>query len=1037
MLPIKGSDNVIKKFITFAIEKSILNHIFFLFLMLLGTFAYINIPKEIFPPTNLDSISITGSYTGASPDILDKMAVSTIEDDLKNLSDISTIESTIKSGFFSIKASLKDGAELDDVLSDAKDIISNIRRDLPSDMDEPTVKVIKNSFPLVTVAIASNEEKKKMLEIANALKSELSSIGDLSDISVRGDVDEELLFSLEDKKIEALGLNRTLVIQAISSLSTIFPVGIIKERRNHLSLSTYNGLKDIKAIKESIITVGTKKVRISDIAQVKFALGDASEISHFNALPNISLSINKAKTGNAITLVKEIRAILKKYEQQYDAYKFDVYTDSSIWIRNRLNTVISNILFGLILVTLSIYIFVNARISFVVGIGIPTSFLIGLIVTELLGYSLNMLSLLGALIALGMLVDEAIVVAENIQRHLEEGEDPKTAAINGVAEMFPAVLTATATTIFAFLPLLIMSGEMGVFIKVLPIMISVLLVSSLFEAFYFLPLHAKEMQRAPITVKKSAGFWNWAKKTYSKVLHALLVHRFITMGLFVIFVFGGTYVMFKHSKFQLFPDFDTTQIYVSGKVNKNFSLEETQALVSEIEKILLDEFSETDMDSVTSISGMKLDAKYKPEMGDNLFHIFVNLHERVPENFYNRLINPILSPEYDDSDMMRERSAQTIADEIKTLTERFHHDKNYEEFTVVVPGAGIVESDIEIAFQGKIEVVKKAIDILKSKMSSLEGVYNISDDLVEGEKELKLRVNRYGESLGFNEASLANTLRPLFLKAEIAKMFYEGKLTRIKSQELHKDSLSTLKNISVSIPNTNKTVRLSEISTFLIEPSYASIIKEDGIKIRSVLGSLNKEILTSSEFLKEVEATLNEIRNSGVTLQIKGEEKENKKIQKEMTQAGAIALFLIFIALIWMFDSIALSLFVLSTIPLSLFGVLLGHIIMSLNLTMPGMLGMVGLAGVVVNDGIIMIDFIRKAKDYDSFIKNASLRLRPILLTSITTILGLSTLIFFAAGQSVILQPMAVSLGFGIAWATVLNLFFLPLLFASVKKIKL
>lgn len=339
MLPSKRSDNVIKKFITFAIEKSILNHMFFLFLMLLGTFAYINIPKEIFPPTNLDSISITGSYTGASPDILDKMAASTIEDDLKNLSDISTIESTIKSGFFSIKASLKDGAELDDVLSDAKDIISNIRRDLPSDMDE------------------------------------------------------ELLFSLEDKKIEALGLNRTLVIQAISSLSTIFPVGIIKERRNHLSLSTYNGLKDIKAIKESIITVGTKKVRISDIAQVKFALGDASEISHFNALPNISLSINKAKTGNAITLVKEIRAILKKYEQQYDAYKFDVYTDSSIWIRNRLNTVISNILFGLILVTLSIYIFVNARISFVVGIGIPTSFLIGLIVTELLGYSLNMLSL--------------------------------------------------------------------------------------------------------------------------------------------------------------------------------------------------------------------------------------------------------------------------------------------------------------------------------------------------------------------------------------------------------------------------------------------------------------------------------------------------------------------------------------------------------------------------------------------------------------------------------------------------------------------
>ncbi len=335
---------MIKKFIAFSIEKSILNHIFFLFLLLLGSFAYINIPKEIFPPTNLDAISISGSYAGASPDILDKMVVSTIEDELKNLSEISSIESTIKNGFFRIKANLKDGEDLDDTLSEAKDIISNIKRDLPSDMDEPTAKVIKNSYPLVTIAIASHEETKKLLVVANALKRELSSIGDLSEIDIRGDIDEELLFSLEEKKIAALGLNTSSVIQALSSLSTIFPVGTIKESGNHLTLSTYNGLKDAKEIRESIITIGDKKVRIGDIAKVDFTLADATEISHFNALPNISVNINKAKTGNAITLVKEIRAILKTYEQKYSDYKFDVYTDSSIWIRNRLNTVISNIL---------------------------------------------------------------------------------------------------------------------------------------------------------------------------------------------------------------------------------------------------------------------------------------------------------------------------------------------------------------------------------------------------------------------------------------------------------------------------------------------------------------------------------------------------------------------------------------------------------------------------------------------------------------------------------------------------------------------
>ena len=308
---------MIKKIITFSIEKSILNHIFLLFIIILGIFAYNKIPKEIFPPTNLDAISISGYYSGASPDILNKMAVVNIEDELRNLSDISTIESTIKNGFFRIKADLKDNGDIEDTINEVKDIVSNIRRDLPSDMDEPITKRIKNSFPLVTIAIASNNPKEELLKIASLLKRELSSIKDLSDISVRGDVDKELLFKLYSGKIEALGLNKDRVIQSISSLSSIFPVGMIKQKGEHLFLSTFNGLKDIDQIKDTIISVGDKKVRVGDIAKISFSLSDPTEISHFNALPNISVNINKAKTGNSIALVKEIRAILKNYETKY------------------------------------------------------------------------------------------------------------------------------------------------------------------------------------------------------------------------------------------------------------------------------------------------------------------------------------------------------------------------------------------------------------------------------------------------------------------------------------------------------------------------------------------------------------------------------------------------------------------------------------------------------------------------------------------------------------------------------------------------
>lgn len=1026
---------MIKKLVSFFIEKSILNHLMFLFIFLLGSFAYIKIPKEIFPPMQLEAITITGSYAGASPDILDKMAVATIEDDLKNLSDIGEITTTIKNGSFAIKAELNEDADADQALRDAKDIISNLRRDLPNDMDEPIAKKVTNSFPLVTIAIASDNAPEALLEVAEKLKSELSDIKDLSDIQIRGDRDTELLFVLNDKKIEALGLSRSQVIASLANLSTVFPVGIIKERGNHLFLSTFNGIKELEELKESIISVGGKKVRIKEIADVRFTLSDPIEVSHFNAKPNISVNINKAKTGNAITLVKEIRAILKTYESSYSDYAFEIYTDTSIWIRNRLNTVISNILFGLILVGLSIYLFINVRISIVVTIGIPTSFLIGLIAAEMLGYSLNMLSLLGALIALGMLVDEAIVVAENIQRHLEEGDDPKTAAINGASEMFPAVLTATATTIFAFLPLLIMSGEMGVFMKILPIMISILLLSSLFEAFFFLPLHAKEILKKEKNHPRVDAFWHLLKRIYRNILTTLLEYKRISVTLFAFSILSCTAYLASISKFQLFPEFDTTQIYVNGKVNKNFSVTETQAFVTEIENALLGKLDDRDVSSITSISGMKLDNKSRPQISENYFHIFINLHEHSPENFYNTYINPLFSPEYDDSDMIRQHGAKEISEEIKTLTHAFFKDPRFEEFNVIVPGAGIVESDIEISFSGDEEAIKAQIAALTKKMQGIEGVFNITTDLIEGEKELKLKINRYGEQLGFSEQYLSDHLKPLFLKAEISKMFYQDELIRIRSQDVGKDESQTLQNLFISVPNTTQKVRLADVTEFIQKPSYATLYKEDGEKIWTLYGSLDKQKITSSEFLLQIEDMLEQIEQSGIDIFIKGEEKENQKIQQEMMQAAVIAIFLIFITLIWMFNSITLSLFVLSSIPLSILGVLLGHIIMGLNLTMPGMLGVVGLAGVVVNDGIIMIDFLRKTSTRQAFLDKATLRLRPILLTSITTILGLSTLIFFASGQAVILQPMAVSLGFGLAWATILNLLFLPLLYATFHKI--
>jgi multidrug efflux pump subunit AcrB len=656
----------------------------------------------------------------------------------------------------------------------------------------------------------------------------------------------------------------------------------------------------------------------------------------------------------------------------------------------------------------------------------------------MMGYSLNMLSLLGALIALGMLVDEAIVVAENIYRHLENGDTPKDAAINGAAEVFPAVLTATATTIFAFLPLLIMSGEMGVFMRVLPIMISILLLSSLFEAFFFLPLHAKDFLKVKTKEKKNESWWRSFNLIYKQILSFIIHYKKSILSAFVFVTLFFIGVFFKNIDFQLFPDFDTTEIYISGKVNINYDIHNTQEIVNEVEKLLLANLSKDDISSIASVSGFMLDAKYRPHVAENNFHIFINLHERKPENFFNIYINPYLSPEYDDTNMRRSRSALEILEDVKKLTDKFATDERFEEFKAVVPGAGIVESDVEIALSHpNIKVVEEAVKILSEKLSQIEGVFNVQHDLQEGKKELKLRVNEYGQSLGFSEKLISTYLRPYYFKAESGKMFYNGELINIRTQESFKDNFDSISTFYLPIPNSDKKVKLSEVVDFDFVDGYSDIYKDDGRRVSSVFASLNKSIMTSGKMFKLLEAQLKQIEEKGVSVEIKGEEKEGDKVKEEMLRAAIIAVFLIFLALVWMFDSIVLSILILTTIPLSLFGVLGGHLLMGLNLTMPGMLGVVGLSGVVVNDGIIMMDFLKKAKSYEDIIKYATMRLRPILLTSITTVLGLATLIFFASGQAVILQPMAISLGYGIAWATVLNLFYIPLVFTIVKGKKL
>lgn len=1023
---------MIQRIIEFGLKKSILNHLLLLFILVLSIFAYLKIPKEIFPPANMDKILISGTYAGASSDVLDKIAVEDIEDELLSVAEVTKIDSIIKNGSFSITAELREGEDIGLVVDDIKDIITQVQTNLPSDMDEPTVKTVVQNFPLITVAVYSQTQisKEELLDIAEEVKSRIQQLKDLENVTVLGKSDKELLISFDEEKIEAFGLSTIEVISAVQNLSSIFPVGIIKDRTRHYYLSTFNGEKDIEDIKNTKIKVEGKTLYLKDIANIKYTFADVTDKSHFDGRTNVAISISKSEEGDSIELVKKIKSITKDFEKKYTNLKFDTYMDTSVWIKNRLNTVVSNILFGLMLLFIALLFFINMRIALVIAIGIPTSFMIGLISAESLGYSLNMLSLLGALIALGMLVDEAIVVAENIYRHMEMGKGKFEAARDGAIEVYPAVLTATATTIFAFLPILLMSGETGKFMRILPIMISILLISSLLEAFFFLPLHAKQILKLSNEDRKSHKIWDFNKRLYSNILSFLLKWKYIALSVLVGSILVFSVILIGSSKFKFMPDFDSTQVYITGSVGVGKKIEQTEQKVFDIEKKLLQTLDfKTEIQSISSVTGMKLDGKNQPEYEEFYFQIFVNLYERAPQNIFDKYINPYLSPKYDDKEMIREDSSQEIETMIKKDLQEFMDSKTYEELKVFVPKAGIVKYDIELAVSGDNKKVQDSVKVLKDALFKIKGVSNIADDSLLGNYELKFKVNPYGYDLGFSEEQILSELRPLYLKATYSKMFDDKGIIEIVFKSENKDILSSLNSLEVTIPNSEQKVLLKDVVDFVKIPAYSQIFKENNKRITSVTASITNT--TSNEVFKKLKPTLDNLRKS-VTIDIKGEQKENEKVQNEMSEAAIMAVILIFIALVWMFDSIIKSFIIISTIPLSILGVYFGHFIMGVNITMPSLIGMVGLAGVIVNDGIIMMDFIKKAKSLEELKELAQLRLRPILLTSLTTVLGLSSLIFFPSGQALILQPMALALGFGILWATVLNLYYVPMLYRIV-----
>ncbi len=1020
--------------VEFFLKNVHLNHVLLLFLLLSGIYAYIKIPKELFPDMVLEKIAISGSYAGASAGNLEKMAVRDIEEDVSTISGVIETQSIITPGQFSIMLTLQDHTDASRVLDKVRDAIANVRRNLPDDMNEPVAKQMDKIKDLIDVSIASDTlAYDELLEEAKTLRRYLLRIEDISEVEINGDADRRVEMRLHKEAIRAYGISPESVISAISNLSYAFPVGNIDDPANFAFISTVNGKPDQTQWEESILHVDGNYIRLGDIATVWIHHPQENTLGSFNAKPSITLELSKIQTGNAITLAQTVKEALKSYEKQHKNLTLSAYHDSSKPIKNRLNVIISNLTLGLILIFFSVYILINRSTAVVVTLGVPFAFIIGLLFVYYMGYSLNVISLVGALLVIGIAVDDAVVVSENIQRHIDEGMEPFEAAKAGVGEMLMPVTMATLTTIAAFLPLFMMSNELGLFLKMIPVVVIMVLLGSLLESFFFLPLHAKSL------LKRGAPSRDWSRLNalYSRALHRLLRHKIITLLFFFIVIPILSVFSLNQLHFQFFPSFDGDRLYVSGKLNINTPIEKTFEIGRAVEREVLKYKEELSIKNVSHVSGRRKNLINQSERGENLFYLRIELHEMVDTNFVNRYINPILdlSFEFNDPEKIRTHYSYEVAkilrQHLKALEEQYH----FEEFAVMERRPGLVKTDIGINLSGSEAATRHALEELKTALSHIDGVSEVADNVRLGKIEYKIAITSYGEQLGLSERYIASVLSGYFMNSRKATTFDDNGVVEITTEFADKDTLDSLSNFELPLPS-GGFVALHDVAQLLESRDYEYIEKYNGEVVKSVSANVDKAKTTASQVLDAIRPKLAEIEAGGIRVKLRGEEEKNAELRSDMIRSVGVALFLMMILLLIIFPKIKYALMILSVIPFSIFGALAGHLIVGMNLAMPSIIGMLGLAGVVINDGIIMLDFLHGTHATEAFYQRASLRLRPIVITSLTTFFGLSTLIFFATGQAKIMQPLAISLGFGLLWGTVMNLFYLPTLYALVNRIK-
>jgi multidrug efflux pump subunit AcrB len=960
-----------------------------LLLVVIGLVAAPTLRRETFPDFTAQEVEVRIAYPGASAEDVEEAICLRVEDALDAISEVDEVRCQALEGMGISVARMREGGDLGRFLDDVRTEVDAID-EFPEQVEPAVISQLGRTDQVVTIAVTGPMSVSDLKAYAEQLKRRLQGLGPVSQVRIQGFSERQLQVQVPQRALVQYGLSVSDMADAIARQSVDLPAGTLQTRDRELLLRFTDLRRTPRELEDLLVVGGASgaEVRLGDIASVedRFALDEDKTL--FNGERAAMLQITKTKDEDALVVIEAVRAFLERERQRAaPGVRLVLTEDVSSIVRDRLQLLVRNGLQGLALVFLVMWLFFQLRFAFWVAMGLPVSFLGALFFMSAIGYSLNLITMVALLIALGLLMDDAIVISENIATHVRKGKQALAAAIDGTREVLPGVVSSFLTTVAVFGPLAFLSGDMGKVLGVLPVVLILVLSVSLLEAFLILPHHLAH------ALGRGGGHENRLRARFNAVLEGLRAQvlgrgvdaviraRYLFAGVVVaLFLVSAGMLAGGQVKFRAFPDIEGDVVEARILLPQGIPLWRTEAAVGHLIAALGrvdDERSPLQPDGQRLVRTIAVRFNHNPDAHETGPHVATVIADLLTAQQRRGGLDELIT-------RWREEAGE-IPDVIGL---------SFKE-----PRIGPAGLAIDIRLQGPdLAELKAASLALQGWLRRYRGVSNLTDDLRPGKPELRLRLREGTLALGLSAADIAGQLRAGFYGTTASEIQVgpESYAVEVRLADRDRSNLARLEEFRIITPD-GAQIPLATIAALKPGRGFARIHRIDGARTVTLQGDVDTRIANASEIIHDTRMRfLPELaeRHPTVAVSLEGESKESAKTGASLRRGFLIGLVGIFILLSFQFRSYAEPLVVMAAIPLAFIGVIWGHLIMGLELSMPSIMGFASLAGIVVNDAILLVEVLkRRAREGHPIAQAAGLasreRFRAVALTSLTTIAGL------------------------------------------------